>query len=612
MMTKVLPSAPLMAPSPNILESRVSVFLDEQVSTEDLNNWILAIEGHAREDDDLERWRLPANKKIPADRTVRMLDVNDSTPVRSTASVLAMPTLDSGVDVMATDRDGSQKIAALRSHPPTTSGSQGRLPQSPLQDHVSDRPGAPRMAQLAHPSPRRLGSHSLLLKRSTSDATKLGWSAQDDAAIETSVSDEPGPRQNRSPIKIHKRTQPVDKVLVGRSGWSEPRKQGKGQAGPEDQLKSDQTEVEALPQFQTRGTKSTAWDLGPVSRGTSLASDEIFDSTKIRHEYAKDRNVPLTTLDAVMKPAQAETSRRRLRRARPEGPRPHDVSRKLPGTSGGDRRGSSDVGTLPTKRPLSGSTSSDRVRIAPKALASSLKIGYYRRPTNAFLRGKNSPAARPRSAKMARSQARSTHSGSRPSSPIEVLERTIPVVLPGGTSQTPGFAKAVERGNRTPQSSRSGISIDAALARANSTKVLPPPPIYAQGHSFEFPSPPSCTVSPRRELPPINNDESSPISIRAAGLPERAKKENIESHLEARIEAIERRNRLLEAALMAVLKTSGTLNGCPCSLDSQSCSEHSELGQGHHKAQCSIGSGFSSEVGGRDVLQVFKETKVRY
>jgi hypothetical protein len=39
-----------------------------------------------------------------------------------------------------------------------------------------------------------------------------------------------------------------------------------------------------------------------------------------------------------------------------------------------------------------------------------------------------------------------------------------------------------------------------------------------------------------------------------------------EARLEARLEAVERENRLLEAALMAVLKTSGTLNKCPCVL----------------------------------------------
>ena len=37
-----------------------------------------------------------------------------------------------------------------------------------------------------------------------------------------------------------------------------------------------------------------------------------------------------------------------------------------------------------------------------------------------------------------------------------------------------------------------------------------------------------------------------------------------EVRLEARLEALERENKLLEAALMAVLKTSGTLNRCPC------------------------------------------------
>jgi hypothetical protein len=41
------------------------------------------------------------------------------------------------------------------------------------------------------------------------------------------------------------------------------------------------------------------------------------------------------------------------------------------------------------------------------------------------------------------------------------------------------------------------------------------------------------------------------------------------TRLEARLEALERENRLLEAALMAVLKTSGTLNRCPCVLLSE-------------------------------------------
>jgi len=40
-----------------------------------------------------------------------------------------------------------------------------------------------------------------------------------------------------------------------------------------------------------------------------------------------------------------------------------------------------------------------------------------------------------------------------------------------------------------------------------------------------------------------------------------------EVRIEARLEALERENKLLEAALMAVLKTSGTLNRCPCALE---------------------------------------------
>jgi hypothetical protein len=40
--------------------------------------------------------------------------------------------------------------------------------------------------------------------------------------------------------------------------------------------------------------------------------------------------------------------------------------------------------------------------------------------------------------------------------------------------------------------------------------------------------------------------------------------------LESRIEALERENKLLEAALIGILKTSGTLNRCPCVILSKS------------------------------------------
>jgi hypothetical protein len=49
-----------------------------------------------------------------------------------------------------------------------------------------------------------------------------------------------------------------------------------------------------------------------------------------------------------------------------------------------------------------------------------------------------------------------------------------------------------------------------------------------------------------------------------------------EERLEARLEALERENRLLEAALMAVLKTSGTLNRCPCGILKERSHTHSQ------------------------------------
>ncbi|KAF1991631.1 hypothetical protein K402DRAFT_416913 [Aulographum hederae CBS 113979] len=67
--------------------------------------------------------------------------------------------------------------------------------------------------------------------------------------------------------------------------------------------------------------------------------------------------------------------------------------------------------------------------------------------------------------------------------------------------------------------------------------------------------------------------------------------------LEARLEIAERENKLLEAALMAVLKTGGRLNGCPCSV----------VGGG----KVGDGRGFGEEVvvGEKKALECYLETR---
>ena len=74
--------------------------------------------------------------------------------------------------------------------------------------------------------------------------------------------------------------------------------------------------------------------------------------------------------------------------------------------------------------------------------------------------------------------------------------------------------------------------------------------------------------------------------------------------MEAQVEALERKNRLLEAALMAVLNTGGVLNGCPCGMglkNTQDDAGSSESGS-RRKSDRSTASR-------RSALDVFKETR---
>lgn len=86
------------------------------------------------------------------------------------------------------------------------------------------------------------------------------------------------------------------------------------------------------------------------------------------------------------------------------------------------------------------------------------------------------------------------------------------------------------------------------------------PGSYAKHHSTPLLGMPNLTPHA------VTATASSAGGIRASVCSSSHTSTSKEARLEARLEAVERENRLLEAALMAVLKTSGTLNRCPCVL----------------------------------------------
>ena len=114
---------------------------------------------------------------------------------------------------------------------------------------------------------------------------------------------------------------------------------------------------------------------------------------------------------------------------------------------------------------------------------------------------------------------------------------------------------------------------------------------------------PSCSDSPdtrRKSFPPLpsassasNHSNTLPSTVDLAQSVQRSSASSShtsttaskgkETRLAAKIEALERQNRLLEAALMAVLKTGGAVNGCPCGASSTSREDGKKQGKRNEK-----------------------------
>ncbi|KAK5012354.1 hypothetical protein LTR60_004425, partial [Cryomyces antarcticus] len=96
---------------------------------------------------------------------------------------------------------------------------------------------------------------------------------------------------------------------------------------------------------------------------------------------------------------------------------------------------------------------------------------------------------------------------------------------------------------------------------ATAFSTIYPPAAPPHQKPLPIPEPKSLASKvpiPQQQRPPSSAQQRTSIS------PSSYTSASKEARLEARLEALERQNKLLEAALMAVLKTGGALNRCPC------------------------------------------------
>lgn len=428
------------------------------------------------------------------------------------------------------------RTAPLRSHPvtpgPVPSIAPPALPENKASPVVADPVKA---ASLVQPSPRRLHDHPLVLQRTSSDVTGLRFSHLSQDGIR-SVSDSPGPPPPRSPLRLSIPSESLGEMLGKSTGGTSPERWARDRT-PINEEQAIRVTKEAAVTYVDREERDD--DLPSFLRpGSSGTSSDVFCTNATQSKTGSSK--PLELIDAMVKASQQNTSRRRLRRARPEGSRPLDLGGShLQGSIERDQRlDGYCTSPLSMKRTNSIGDLSENYRIIATTASPSPRISHVRKAPSA--RGRNSPIPRVKTTKRGRGPKSMTSTPSRASSPSKKTRQSTTPELPSPPPQKelPPTPRA-----KSDRLSRMEATLEIGLARTSSTRNLPAPPAGENGRSMMFPSPPSSAKTARFKL---QAGENSPLTI------------------EARMEALERRNKLLEAALSAVLKTGGTLNGCPC------------------------------------------------
>jgi hypothetical protein len=139
---------------------------------------------------------------------------------------------------------------------------------------------------------------------------------------------------------------------------------------------------------------------------------------------------------------------------------------------------------------------------------------------------------------------------------LESLASPMTASITGAVSPQTGTLRASPR----PED-QEGATPHAPSPKQSPRAILPKPVGLATMYHRPGTPPASSLLNTAFPVPPrsSSSQNAETISIRSSQT-----SDNRGLELEAQIEALQRENRLLEAALMAVLKASGTLNRCPC------------------------------------------------
>jgi hypothetical protein len=577
-----------------ILESRVSVsFTDDTRYSSGLDTWMYTRFPHGTPPPS----RQPSvSLGADSEPAIRMI-CQSSSPVRPAAS--SPPTPESATLVAESyqidlaEHPAKRSLDAsggLSSHPVNARAPPGTLVPRlalPQEEFPVTYPRPGRDVEIKHPSPRRLGSHPVLLHRTPSMAASL---------CVRSFSDSPGPPPPKSPLRLCRDPRSIEGLMS--ASRITPK------IAPSIKSVSEYTsDVEPPMIIPSVITECTGPIKRPKSRDRHPTKHPLYPiSRKEREERTKQQKIRdkpgfTQTIDAVVN--SPPPSARRLRKARPQiqipdfKPAPLATRTSSSASSNAswkkvtentlspvstvpsqDEKAAEDGKTGYSPTASNGSPNSANMTLSPVMLvAEEVPLPKARstpKPTKLILRGEGSKyAPRPRSVSMSRTAAKRRSRGSiatisRPSTPEISKSRSKKDTTPPLPSPPPNRALPP-----TPPVSGSEV---IKKQKPNSKRPSP-----TDSKTKELPVPPNEILSPpplqlrqqqhtsaslSKSLPHITTQDLRTTSSSSSSNNTTRAAARIDARLE-RLEALEKQNALLSAALMAVLKTNGALNAGP-------------------------------------------------
>ena len=616
--------------SPSIVESRISVHFTDSITTEDK----------------FDRWFYPDNNDdmicrppTPPRRSLARLSTNDEAtvgaindaalPVRPAASNPPTPEPVSAVsmadsyqsDLTQHPARGSFDLLRAPTSHPVNAATSSSLPlpdfSLPYEDFPVKHPGREKDVEIKHPLPRRFASHTVLLQRASSLGSSL---------YRRSFSDSPGPPPAKSPLRSGQSREMPDTLLASHiSRKSTPR------TAPSIIDINEFNSPEVRPIKPTVTTECT----GPIKRPKSRGKNIIGKSTnhvsrkeregRTRARKLRDRPLPIVgtptqTIDAIVN-APPPMARHRLRKARPHiqipdlQPAPLATrasssassnaswkkiteSTRLPVSAVPSENTPTTTGEKTGYTPISPTASNGtqntetRMALSPVMLVAEevpvLKTKCSPRPAKIMVKEGRPYAPRSRSASIPRSaMKRRSRSGvqtpTRPGSlDLGEHEDTPPMPSPPPNRALPPTppASGSEKPNKVKQ-----------LQKAEYKKELPSLPVYE--------------ITPKTAAPPKERAQTPHVATqRKSG----SSKESLNAaRIQARLEALEKQNALLSAALTAVLRTNGSLNA-PLSMLAEPESPNSPMAWESRIARRSAASHAASSSNG-SALEMYMSTR---